>query len=70
MHISQRILRQRPDKEKEAEREKKKDVLKRRSDKEYEAYWQRQGKQTAGGINDEQAVLRAYYSLKKNETLR
>ena len=52
--------------EKEAATEKKREVLKRRSDKEYEAYWQRQNKPPPGS---EKAMLRAYYSLQKNESL-
>ena len=54
------------DAEKEAAVEKKRDVLKRRSDKEYEAYWQRQTQPPPGG---EKALMRAYYSLQKNESL-
>ena len=54
------------DAEKDAERAKKRDVLKRRADKEYEAYWDRQKSSTP---QNEAAMLRAYYSLRKNETL-
>ena len=57
-----REQREAADAEKDAERAKKREVLKRRADKEYEAYWTRQ-KSTSP--QSEAATLRAYYSLRK-----
>jgi DNA-binding beta-propeller fold protein YncE len=60
--------REQAEEEKRREREEirlRKETMRRKSDKQYEDYWRRQGKR---GMND-QALMKQYYSLGKNETI-
>ena len=41
--------------------------LKRKADREYDAYWERQA--AVGGASKDQATYRSYYSLRRNQTL-
>lgn len=70
MAQAERELKEKKDKEAFDAQVKKKLISKKRSDREYEEYWEKQKK---GGGKEEQvndaAVYRAYYSLRKNETL-
>jgi hypothetical protein len=70
MAQAEREMKEKKDKEAFDANLKKKLITKKRSDREYEEYWDKQKK---GGGKEEQvndaAVYRAYYSLKKNETL-
>mmetsp|Transcript_14753 Transcript_14753/g.14169 ORF Transcript_14753/g.14169 Transcript_14753/m.14169 type:complete len:182 (+) Transcript_14753:112-657(+) len=70
MAQAEKEMKEKKDKEAFDANLKKKLITKKRSDREYEEYWDKQKK---GGGKEEQvndaAVYRAYYSLKKNETL-
>jgi hypothetical protein len=52
---------------KEEERQKKRIVLKKKSDKEYEAYWERQ--KAKGAMSKDKSLYSSYYGLKKDQTL-
>jgi len=49
------------------ERAKKKKVMRKKADKEYEAYWERQKQK--GLISNDKALYSSYYGLRRNETL-